>query len=514
MPSAANDALLPGTTTAAPATNDGLGPPPSNAVGAEIPVTLHASRYSVASKSGGKLPPVHEQTRTVIIFPQGAVVRLSAIVTPGELVVLTNNRTGADVICRVTTVKTQPGIQNYVHLEFTQRALDFWEETPATGPASAIGKPPTAVTASPTLTPPVPMVSTHRPPYSPLAEIQMAGTSVPTAEAKSPPIVPVKITSLAEAPAARTVQSLERAPAPPPQVSEIAPSSASAQKQTQMPPFFTPRLEGFELTNPQKRSKAKNVLFAIAAVVVLAIGATSGVLLLRGDHALIAAHRLLSAPVSTTPAPAPVASESRAPVTNPTREANSLEATPSVSTENSLAETPAQPTPVPAPEPPKMEAQPRPVSRPNINVGKISPPKLKRAAELNSSEPPPDLPAVANAIVGDVIVGTTPHSTPLRPAEPAAAPVRGGQLQQPKLLSSVAPVYPPVARAQHVQGDVVIDAIIDAAGKVSATKVVSGNPLLQKAAIDSLLLWQYQPAKLNGEPIPIHINVTLAFHLN
>jgi hypothetical protein len=91
-------------------------------------VTIHASRYSAASKGAGKLPPVHEETRTVIIFPQGAVVRLSAMVTPGELVVVTNNRTGADVICRVTSVKTQPGIQNYVNLEFTQRALGFWEE--------------------------------------------------------------------------------------------------------------------------------------------------------------------------------------------------------------------------------------------------------------------------------------------------------------------------------------------------------------------------------------------------
>ncbi len=45
----------------------------------------------------------------------------------GELVVLTNQQTGADVICRVVNVKTQPGIQNYVNLEFTQRAPGFWD---------------------------------------------------------------------------------------------------------------------------------------------------------------------------------------------------------------------------------------------------------------------------------------------------------------------------------------------------------------------------------------------------
>ncbi len=128
MPITANDALSAAGTSGNSTKNEALGSQASSATPAEIPVTVHASRYSSASKGTGKLPPVHEDTRTVIIFPQGAVVRLSATFTPGELVVLTNNRTGTDVICRVTSVKTQPGIQNYVHLEFTQRALDFWEE--------------------------------------------------------------------------------------------------------------------------------------------------------------------------------------------------------------------------------------------------------------------------------------------------------------------------------------------------------------------------------------------------
>src|SRR5690349_14264825 len=122
--------------------------PTTSASGAEIPVTVHASRYSATSKGSSKLPPVHEDTRTVIIFPQGAVVRLAAMVTVGELVVLTNNRTGADVICRVTNVKTQPGIQNYVHLEFTQRALDFWEDGSTAGRSNSFGKSPVLTTST------------------------------------------------------------------------------------------------------------------------------------------------------------------------------------------------------------------------------------------------------------------------------------------------------------------------------------------------------------------------------
>src|SRR5487761_496313 len=93
MPSTAKDSLFESTTPEGTAKSETQGSQPSDAVGAEVPVTIHASRYSAAAKGAGKLPPVHEETRTVIIFPQGAVVRLAATVTPGELVVLTNNRT-------------------------------------------------------------------------------------------------------------------------------------------------------------------------------------------------------------------------------------------------------------------------------------------------------------------------------------------------------------------------------------------------------------------------------------
>ena len=86
-------------------------------------------------------PPVREETRTVIVFSQGAVVRLSATVSVGEMVVLTNQQTGADVLCRVGAVKTQPGIQNYVDLEFTQRAPGFWGGASAADPSARTESP-------------------------------------------------------------------------------------------------------------------------------------------------------------------------------------------------------------------------------------------------------------------------------------------------------------------------------------------------------------------------------------
>jgi len=130
MPTTANEAA-PATPSALPGPENSVDAAHSarrtDAVGAEIAVTIHASRYSSNRGATNKnLPPVHEETRTVIIFPTGAVVRLSASVTTGELVVLTNQQTGDDVICRVANVKAQTGTQNYVNLEFTQRAPSFW----------------------------------------------------------------------------------------------------------------------------------------------------------------------------------------------------------------------------------------------------------------------------------------------------------------------------------------------------------------------------------------------------
>jgi periplasmic protein TonB len=520
MPSPAKDALSEATTPAGLVKNEAQGTQSSNAAGAEIPVIVHASRYSAASKGAGKLPPVHEETRTVIIFPQGAVVRLSAMVTPGELVVLTNKRTGADVICRVTSVKTQPGIQNYVHLEFTQRALDFWEETPASEAGNSIAKPP--VTALPAVPPPAPapIAAGYKPPTSRAQEAQpKAKNSVPAVEVKSAPAPSPKVTLLADVPAAGSKEASATAQAAQSQVSEITAAPASAQKQARFLPSRTPRLQPFEAALLHEKKASKTIVwFAIAAVILLAFGVVGGSVLLRRDGSMSVAWQFLNPPVTATPPPLPVASESETPIVNTSGKASSLDPVASAPAKSSPLETPAQPAPVRAAvEPPKTEVQPQPVTRPNLNVGRISPPKVKRAAQLNPSEPPPVLPADANAlasVIGESVVNTTAHSNPLTPAEPAApAPVKGGQLQQPKLLSSVAAVYPPLARAQRVQGDVTIDALIDATGKVAATNVISGSPLLQKAAIDSLRLWKYQPARLNGEPIPIHINVTIAFHL-
>jgi periplasmic protein TonB len=515
MPSSAKDLLSEAGSSAGSTGNEVQGSQPS-AAGAEIPVTLHASRYSATSKGGAKLPPIHEETRTVIIFPQGAVVRLSASVTPGELVVLTNNRTGTDVVCRVTSVKTQPGIQNYVHLEFTQRALDFWEGASSSERGTASAKTPVATT--PAAVPPTrtPVASTNKTAPSLLKD----SVSDSEVEAKIPAPLP-KITPLADLPAAGASDTSAKIPDARAQASEFTPYSAPTQKKPRAAVADIPRFQPFESAVARKPRKSKSIiLVAMAAAVLLAMGIVAGPELWQRYGRLTLSQK---SSVAATPAPPSVPLvpvQSNPPAVKSSLEANPVEPFVSTSVKNPPAERPvAESEPVrPAPEPVKPEPQRQPVIRPALNVGKISAPKSKKAAQVNSNEPPPVLSGDAGALPAAIgeSVGTTISGANALPApQPAApAPPKGGDLQQPKLLSSVAAAYPPLARAQRVQGDVTIDALIDVNGKVSATKVLNGNLLLQNAAIDALRLWKYQPARLNGEPIPIHINVTIAFHLN
>jgi len=100
-----------------------------------------------------------------------------------------------------------------------------------------------------------------------------------------------------------------------------------------------------------------------------------------------------------------------------------------------------------------------------------------------------------------------------QPVAPAAQVEVGGDVKQARLVSSVAPVYPTLAKQQHVSGNVTVDALIDANGRVTSTKVISGPALLHQAAIDALKQWKYQPATLDGKPVAMHLSVTVQFRL-
>ena len=109
--------------------------------------------------------------------------------------------------------------------------------------------------------------------------------------------------------------------------------------------------------------------------------------------------------------------------------------------------------------------------------------------------------------------------TPEPPASMAKAEVqatrikRAGEVQHANLLHQVKPGYPQLARTARVQGSVILEAIIDREGRVENLKVLSGRPLLVRAACEAVQQWRYRPTLLNGQPVEVLTQVTVNFSL-
>lgn len=106
----------------------------------------------------------------------------------------------------------------------------------------------------------------------------------------------------------------------------------------------------------------------------------------------------------------------------------------------------------------------------------------------------------------------------LPPAEPGGKTMRvrvGGDLQAPKLINKVQPVYPEGAKAAGSQGTVILRAVISMDGVPLSLRVMNDqiDPELARSAIESVSKWRYTPTLLNGQPIEVDTTVQVNFTL-
>ena len=93
-------------------------------------------------------------------------------------------------------------------------------------------------------------------------------------------------------------------------------------------------------------------------------------------------------------------------------------------------------------------------------------------------------------------------------------PVRiGGQIRAPQRIVYVAPEYPMMARRAGIQESVTLEATIDEHGIVRNVRAVKPSPLFEKAAIDAVSQWRYEPTRLNGQAVPVILTVTVSFEI-
>jgi protein TonB len=95
-----------------------------------------------------------------------------------------------------------------------------------------------------------------------------------------------------------------------------------------------------------------------------------------------------------------------------------------------------------------------------------------------------------------------------------AATVRAALLPQPpRKIVDARPDYPAIARTAHVEGTVILEAVLDPAGRVTNVRVLQSVPLLDQAAIAAVRLWRYTPTVYNGHSVSVLMTVTVRFQL-
>lgn len=103
-----------------------------------------------------------------------------------------------------------------------------------------------------------------------------------------------------------------------------------------------------------------------------------------------------------------------------------------------------------------------------------------------------------------------PRETDSEPGAPRA----GEAPKPPRVLHQTPPIYPEIARRARITGRVILQAIIDEQGYVQDVEVLRGSPLLTDPAMQAVCCWRYEPATLNGRPIPVYFTVVVTFSLN
>jgi TonB family protein len=122
---------------------------------------------------------------------------------------------------------------------------------------------------------------------------------------------------------------------------------------------------------------------------------------------------------------------------------------------------------------------------------------------------------------GDPLATSVPATSPnplggvfsTNPTIPAAAPPVSQGISEGVVEHRVRPVYPEQARTLRLEGQVVVQATVTENGAVRDLKVLSGHPMLARAAVDAVSQWRYRPYRLNGKPIAMQTNVTIDFKL-
>lgn len=105
------------------------------------------------------------------------------------------------------------------------------------------------------------------------------------------------------------------------------------------------------------------------------------------------------------------------------------------------------------------------------------------------------------------------ENRPPAPAPPKPAPK--GESRDALLSHQMKPAYPQDAREEGAEGTVMLDITVSEDGRVTSARVDkgSGDRRLDRAAVEAVQKWTYEPCLKDGVPVASSMRVRVEFHL-
>lgn len=461
----------------------------------EEPVALETAVIVAGARpgnTGAKRELFSEETQTVLVFERGAVIRLSAGVADGQLLFLTNKKSGKEVVTQVVRKRSFRPTSCYVDLEFTEASPGFWGiEFPKSAPVlpsqvkNDSGGDEVGDSVKSAAPPDLQEIERLK---NEVAELQSRLKTLSGATAGSAGAPPLPIANANES---ATSELLKQ------QREETALSQLIAQEAQQEQLHGPQRLVAYPKKSPRSvvkvASKAATAA-AVAAVIVAACIAVYRFGLL--DSFIAKSTAAKSAPNNTSanlkPGP-PTAAQL---------------ANPAAAPGNSVAAAATQTAPYASNAQTQETGGTSSFGTGSVKVpletAPAAPDVLPKEAIRRSGSRNKNVDGSASA------TGIVPSNSPSNVAERSNTTAVGDYVA-PKLIYSVKPVSPPEALRNYVTGNVNVDALVDVTGHVKSVTVLSGPQKLRNTAIAEMKRYVYEPARRNGKPVTAHVETSLKY---
>jgi protein TonB len=86
---------------------------------------------------------------------------------------------------------------------------------------------------------------------------------------------------------------------------------------------------------------------------------------------------------------------------------------------------------------------------------------------------------------------------------------------KPQPINIPVPTYPDMARTAGIEGQAVVEALVDVDGSVADARILkpSGNASLDQAAVDAAMRAKFTPAKQRDKAVRVWVSIPFRFTL-